>query len=109
MQILQIISQVGPLPLKAQFNAPLEGPAVLAVTGSVWSQSANVLLQVNVQIDGAQVGTAQIWSNGTATHRAFPTLFLQVKLTYGQHVLSLTAGANVVSDLNDTFAVNLIY
>ena len=31
MQVLQIINQPGPLPLKAQFNAPLDGPALLVV------------------------------------------------------------------------------
>jgi hypothetical protein len=109
MQILPIINQVGPLPLKGVFTAPSDGPAILVVTGSVWSQAANVLLQVNVQLDGTQIGTAQIWSNGVATHRAFPTLFIPVTLAFGQHAVSLTTGANVVSDLNDTFAVSLIF
>jgi hypothetical protein len=45
MQILQVISQVGPLPLKAQFNTPVDGPTRLVVTGTAWSQSYNVLLQ----------------------------------------------------------------
>jgi hypothetical protein len=44
MQILPIINQVGPLPLKTQFNSPMDGPAVLVVTGSLWSQSVNTLL-----------------------------------------------------------------
>jgi hypothetical protein len=64
---------------------------------------------MNVQLDGTSIGTAKIWSNGVATHRAFPALFLGVNLTYGPHVLTLTPGANVVSDLNDTFAVSLIF
>ena len=109
MQILQIISQVGPLPLKAQFNAPLDGPSLLVVTGSAWSQSNNVLLQMNVQLDGAQIGTAQIFSNGSTTHRAFSTLFVGVNLTFGQHVLTLTPGTDVVSDANDTFGAYLIF
>jgi hypothetical protein len=109
MQILPIINQVGPLPLKAQFNSPLDSQAVLIVTGSLWSQTANALLTVDVQIDGKSVGTAKIWSNGVSTHRTFPVLFLGVTLTYGQHVLTLVPGANVISDLNDTFTASLIF
>lgn len=109
MQILQIINQIGPLPLKGQFKSPMDGPALLVVTGSLWSQSVNTLLTVDVQLDGTSIGTAKIWSNGVATHRAFPTLFLPVNLTYAQHVLTLTPGANVVSDLNDTFTAYLIF
>jgi hypothetical protein len=109
MQIPQIVNQAGPLPIKVQFNAPLDGPALFTVTGTAWSSSADVLLQMNVQLDGNQIGTAQIFSNGAATHRAFPTLFLDVNLTDGQHVLTLTPGANVVSDANDFFAACLIF
>jgi len=104
MQILPIINQVGPLPLKAQFKSPMDGPAVLVVTGSLWSQTANTLLTMGVQLDGTSIGTAKIWSN-----RAFPALFLGVNLTYGDHVLTFTAGANVISDLNDTFTASLIF
>ena len=109
MQILPIINQVGPLPLKAQFQAPLDGPAVLVVTGSLWTQSANTLLTMNVQLDGTSIGTATIFSNGASTHRTFPALFLGVNLTYGQHVLTFTPGANTISDLNDTFTASLIF
>jgi hypothetical protein len=109
MQILPIINQVGPLPLKTQFNSPMDGPAILVVTGSLWSQSNNVMLTMDVQLDGASIGTAQIFSNGSSTHRAFSTLFIAVNLSYGPHTLVLISGANTVSDLNDTFAVSLIF
>jgi len=109
MQVLQVINQVGPLPLKATFSAPLDGPAVFVVTGSLWSQTANVLLTMAVALDGQPIGTAQIWSNGVSTHRAMPALFIGVPLTYGQHTITLTAGANVISDPNDMFNVSLIY
>jgi hypothetical protein len=109
MQVLPIINQVGPLPLKAQFNAPLDGPALLVVTGSLWSQTANTLLTMSVAVDGTQIATAQIWSNGVSTHRAFPALFVGFNLTYGQHVLTLTPGANVISDQNDFFNASLIF
>jgi hypothetical protein len=93
MQVLQIINQPGPLPLKAQFNAPLDGPALLVVTSTLWSKTPNVILQLDVSLDGNQIGVAQICSNGASTHRALPTLFIGVPLTFGQHIITLTAGA----------------
>jgi hypothetical protein len=109
MQVLQIINQVGPLPINATFKTPVDGPAVFVVTGSLWSQAANALLQMAVTLDGQQIGRAQIWSNGVSTHRAMPALFIGASLTYGEHTLTLTPGKNVISDLNDTFNVSLIY
>jgi hypothetical protein len=110
MQVLQIIDQPGPLPIKAQFKAPLDGPALLVVTGSLWSGAANVLLQLYVTLDGTQIATGQLFSNGPSTHRALPTLFIDVPLTYGQHTLTLTlGGANVTSDQNDFFNASILY
>ena len=67
------------------------------------------MLTMNVQLDGTSIGTATIFSNGASTHRTFPALFLGVNLTYGQHVLTFTPGANTISDLNDTFTASLIF
>ena len=110
MQVLQIINQAGPLPIKAQFSAPLDGPALLVVTSTLWGTAPDILLQLNVQLDGTQIGTGQIFSNAQSTHRALPTLFIGFLLTYGQHTLTLTlGGANVTSDVNDLFNASLIY
>jgi hypothetical protein len=110
MQVLQIINQVGPLPLKGQFTAPLEGPALMVVTSSMWSTVANTLLQLSVTLDGTPIASGQLWSNGASTHRALPTLFISFNLTAGQHVVALTlAGNGVTSDLNDFFNASLIY
>jgi hypothetical protein len=110
MQVLQIINQSGPLPLKAQFNAPLDGPALLVVTSTLWSTAPNVPLQLFVSLDGNQIATGQIFSNGQSTHRALPTLFIGFNLTFGQHTLTLTlGGTGVTSDLNDFFNASLLY
>jgi hypothetical protein len=110
MQVLQIINQAGPLPIKAQFNAPLDGPALLVVTGSLWSGAPNLMLQLFVALDGTQIATGQIFSNGPSTHRVLPTLFIGLPLTFGQHTLTLTlGGASVTSDFNDFFNASLIY
>jgi hypothetical protein len=110
MQVLQIINQPGPLPLKAQFNAPLDGPALLVVTSTLWSTAPNVPLQLFVSLDGTQIAPGQIFSNGQSTHRALPTLFIGFNLTFGQHTLTLTlGGTGVTSDLNDFFNASLLY
>jgi hypothetical protein len=110
MQILQIINQPGPLPVKQSFNAPLDGPALIVVTGSLWATSANTQLQLNVFLDQTQIATAKLFSNAASTHRTMPTLFVQVDLTSGSHQLALFAGGNsVVSDANDPFFAALIY
>jgi hypothetical protein len=110
MQALQIINQKGPLPLKNQFQAPLDGPAVLIVTGTLWTTVANTLLQLNVALDGTPIATGQMWSNAASTHRAFPTLLININLTYGQHVLELSlAGQGATSDFNDFFSASILY
>ena len=110
MQVQQLINQAGPLPLKGGFIAGTKDSVLLVVTGSLWSQSANVMLQMNVYLDGTQVGVAQIFSNGASTHRVLPTLFIGLPpLGSGQHTIMLAAPSPATTDLNDTFAASLIY
>jgi hypothetical protein len=110
MQVLQIINQVGPLPIKASFNAPLDGPALLVVTSSLWTTQTNTMMQLNVGLDGTQVATGQMFSNASSTHRVLPTLFIGCSLSYGQHTLTLTlAGSGVTSDYNDSFSAAILY
>jgi hypothetical protein len=110
MQVLQIINQPGPLPIKVTFTAPLDGPALLVVTSSLWTTVANTPLQLFVSLDGTQIATGQTWSNAPGTHRVLPTLFVGFNLTYGQHVLTLTlGGSGVTADINDIFNTSLLY
>ena len=105
-----INQQKGPLPVKATFNSPSSAPMYLEVTGSVWSTTANQMIGIAVQIDGAGVGTAQLFSNGANTHRAVVPTYIQVKLAQGQHTLTLgPATAPTTSDFNDFFTVVLHY
>jgi hypothetical protein len=111
MQAFPIIQQSGPLPITVQFKAPLDGPALLVVTGSLWTTSANNMMQLNVIFDAQQVGTGQLFSNGNSTHRALPTVFANIKVSYGKvHTLELTgSGTSVVSDINDPFYAALLF
>lgn len=109
MAIQAIVSQAGPLPITATFNAPGDMPMYLEVNGSIWSQSVNALIGIVVTLDGKVVGKAQIFSNGSATHRAVVPAYIKVQLKQGQHTLTLSADSSTVSDLNDRYVAVLHY
>lgn len=110
VQVL-IGNQKGPLPIQTSFMAPGDMPMYLEVTGSVWTQSANQMIGIQVTLDGAVIGTANIFSNAASTHRAVVPVYLPIKLTQGSHTLQLSvaAGTPTVSDLNDRFTATLHY
>ena len=109
MGMLVIANQhAGPLPLKFSFAAPSDGPSTLIVTGSVWTSQASQLIGIEVLLDGTPVGTALVFSNLSGTHRAVVPTYIPMKLTFGQHTVTLTtSNANTVSDLNDYYSVVL--
>src|SRR5216683_4133399 len=110
MAIQVIISQVGPLPIQATFNAPGDDPMYLEVNGSVWSQSADNMIGIGIELDGQAVGTAQIFSNGNTTHRAVVPAYIQIQLSEGQHTLSLSlSNSATVSDSNDWYTAVIHY
>ena len=110
VQVL-IGNQKGPLPVQATFMAPGDMPMNLEVTGSVWTQTANQMIGIQVAVDGNVLGTANIFSNTASTHRAVVPVYLPVKLTQGSHTLQLSVAASTtaVSDLNDRFTAVLHY
>ena len=108
VQVL-IGNQKGPLPIQTTFQAPGDMPMNLEVTGSVWTQSANQMIGIQVSLDGAVIGTANIFSNTASTHRAVVPVYIPIKLTQGSHTLQLAVAASTttVSDLNDRFTAVL--
>jgi hypothetical protein len=82
----------------------------LSVNGSVWSQTANVVIGIGVNLDGQEVGHARIFSNGTATHRGVVPAYIPIKLSQGPHTLTLFPDTTqTVSDYNDFYTVVLHY
>jgi hypothetical protein len=103
MQLFPVISQAGPLPIKsASFKAPVDGPVVFVVTGSAYSNTANVTISFSVLLDNNVIGTAQVFSNAAQTHRVLPPLFIPVDLTYGNHTCVIMASPTA-TDYNDHF------
>jgi hypothetical protein len=110
MAVQIVLSAAGALPVQATFNAPGDMTMYIEVQGSVYSQSANQMLGINVALDGAKIGTAQIFSNGQLTHRPVVPAWLPVTLTQGQHTIGLSvANSATTSDSNDSYVVILHY
>jgi len=105
-----ILSQKGALPLTATFNAPGDLTVVLEVNGSVWTQTANQMIGIQVQLDGQNLGTANIFSNAASTHRAVVPAYFTVPLKYGTpHKLVLSNATGTTSDINDFFTAVIHY
>ena len=105
-----IVSQKGPLPIKVTFPSPSDGPAALLVTGSVWTQTVNNMIGIQVALDGQSLGAAQIFANPTSTHMNVVPAAFPVKLQQGDHTLVLSGSTpGTVSDYNDFYTVILLY
>ncbi|MBK8814327.1 MAG: hypothetical protein IPN42_01895 [Methylococcaceae bacterium] len=110
MAIQVIINQAGPLPIKATFNAISDSPLFLEVNGSIWSGAANNLIGIQVDLDGQGVGAAQIFNNGSTTHRAVVPAYIPIQLTQGQHTLVLSQMTGTTnSDQNDFYTAVIHY
>ena len=109
MGVQMLINQKGPLPVTAQFNSIGDSPMYLEVQGSVWTTTANVMIGINIDIDGKSLGTAYIFSNTASTHRACVPAYIQVQLAQGPHKLTLSAAANTTSDYNDWYTAVIHY
>ncbi|HET6978471.1 MAG TPA: hypothetical protein VFI24_19225 [Pyrinomonadaceae bacterium] len=105
MAVQVLVQQKGPLPITVNFKAPSDSPCCLVVNGSVWTQTANNMIGIQIQVDGQVLGQANIFSNTPATHRAVVPAYFPVQLKYGvQHTLVLSAApGTTVSDFNDFF------
>ncbi len=110
MGVQVILTAQGALPVKATFNAPGDSPMYIEVNGSVWTQTANQMIGINIDLDGTKIGTAQVFSNANATHRPVVPAYVPVKLTQGQHTLTLSASNSATtSDSNDSYVAVIHY
>ena len=110
MPIQVLVSQAGPLPIKATFNSEGDQPVYLEVNGSVWTPTLNTMIGIVIQIDGQTVGQAQIFSNTAATHRVVVPAYIQLQLGFGQHTISLSPlPGDTVSDAYDSYTAVIHY
>jgi hypothetical protein len=111
MAIQVLLKQDGPLPISVSFNAPGDSPMYIEVQGSVWTTTANQMIGIDIALDGQVIGTATIFSNAASTHRTVVPAYVPVKLTQGQHKLTLSAksGSQTTSDYNDNYIAVIHY
>lgn len=109
MSIQLIFKQAGPLPISHTFSAPGDEPMYLEINGSAWSQTPDSFIGVAIELDGQAIGEMQLFSNGTATHRAMVPAYIEVQLDSGPHTLTLSAVSGTISDLNDLYTAVLHY
>lgn len=83
MAIQVIVNQSGPLPITATFNALTDEPMYLEVNGSVWCEYADSMIKIGIDLDGQNVGSAQIYSDGGTTHRTVVPAYIPINLAKG--------------------------
>ncbi len=109
MALPVIIDQAGPLPIKTTLEWPSTNTVVIAVSGSVFAQTPQTLLTVNLSIND-KTETLQVFANLAQTHIALPTGFFVRTGEFGPCTVTLSAGdSGTLTDQNDYFQVALIY
>ena len=112
MSTMILIDSAGPLPLKATFESPVDGPVTFVLSGTAWTQQAPVLTGIGLLLDGAEIGSSAVcFANQNALHLAMRTTYITFdNLTIGQHSVTIqTANSQTVTDFNDYFQVTLLY
>src|ERR1051325_10096573 len=101
---ITLINQSGPLPIEKTFSAPSDGPMILFVSGSAWSNAENSWISVEVLLDGNAVGQLSVFCNFRASHQALVPIMIPFQTSFGDHTVMLQVnGGNTISDLNDAY------
>jgi hypothetical protein len=111
-EALVIFDGTGPLPQSAIFNSPTDGPVVFVLSGTARTESAAVLIGINLVLDGYDIGDpAMCWANQNDNHQAMRTTFIPFDgLTIGEHTVELVnAFENTITDENDYMQVTMLY
>ena len=109
MLLQTVLSAVGPLPLTNTFQPKADGPVVLVITATAWTQHAPGKIGIEVSLNGSAIGSVTLWANENAVHMTLPTLFLNPTITSNQpQKITISALSNTITDLNDTFVAQLI-
>ncbi|TML59981.1 MAG: hypothetical protein E6G22_11965 [Actinobacteria bacterium] len=112
-QLLQVIAQKGPLPIKTAVKIETDAPTVVTLAGSVWSPNQDQQIGIVLSIDGNPVQDTWIFANPSATHLAVVPVTFPYTFTWTQdqeHVFELDyLTKSTTSDFNDLFVVTVQY
>ena len=104
----EVIDDHGPLPLDGTYNKHRGGTLLISAAGSGWSSDKDQLIGMNVYVDNRKVGTAQVWTNEVASHKAFVPDFAVVNnVSKGKHTIKLEPLSGTKTDQNDFFRVTV--
>ena len=107
---IQVIGQKGPLPITYTFQVENDGPTLILLSCSAWTQTANNMLEVDLLVDGVGIASASLFGNTPNQHMALVSVPMLSTFSIGEHTFTLQAGnAQTVSDFNDFFYVTLLY
>lgn len=112
-----LINQAGPLPISTTITTGSDGPSMLFLSGSVFTEASAGQIGIAVSVDGTKVGEAVIWSNQPTVQRAVVPVFIEITLdkawpsetempSYTVELSPLNSGT--LSDLNDWFQLSLV-
>jgi len=108
--VLTIFAQNGPLPLTATRDVKSNGPALLMISGSVWTQTVDSKIGITLLIDGKEAGSAYVFCNPKTQHMPVVTAYVPVQLSIGPHKFALQiSGTPTISDVNDFYNVCMLY
>jgi hypothetical protein len=108
--LVQVLAQAGPLPIKNAVDIMSDEPAIVTLAGSVWTPTPDQMIGISLAIDGSQAATAQIFANPAATHMSVVPVIFSYTFTIGQHVFEIDyLTGNETSDSNDFYVVTVQY
>lgn len=99
------------LPVTVTFTPKFDGAVLLYVAGSAWTSNANGTLQFDVSFDGKPAGTASVFTNETASHKALVSNIMLINIPGDglQHSITVSAGtSSTTADGNDFLQLFLI-
>ena len=105
-----IDEQPGPLPIEVYAEVHSGAPAMVMISGSVFSSSPSSLVGIQLSIDGNMMKKARIFANESSTHLAVVPDQFSYKFTgEGKHIFRLDPlTSETMADENDNFNVSLL-
>ena len=106
-----LYSSPGPLQYtKIPFNSPVVGaPVLFFLSGSGWSATSNAQIAVEMNLDGTDFSSANVFTNEGESHKSLVCFVQTTNLAYGSHTLVLEPSLALLSDENDVFTVTMVY
>jgi hypothetical protein len=111
-ELVQVIEQQGPLPIKVAAKIESNGETIVTVAGSCWSPNPAKMIGIGLSIDGSLMQKAIIFANQASMHLAVVPATFAYTFPWTQdqqHVFELDNLTGTTTDLNDYFIVTVEY